>query len=69
MQNMITSLNSNKSVGPNGILARILKQLQNDISTQLADILNGSFSTGIFPTIFKIAKLDPVHKKNSKLNF
>ena len=57
-------MNSNKSVGLNSIPARILKLLKNDISTQLADIFNISFSTGVFPTILKVAKVVPVHKKD-----
>ena len=67
IQNVISSLNSNKSVGPNSIPTRILKLLKNDISTQLADIFNISFSTGVFPTILKVVKVVPVHKKYSKL--
>ena len=35
----------------------------------LADIFNISFSTGVFPTILKVAKVVPVHKKDSKLDF
>ena len=62
-------MNSNKSVGPKSIPTRILKLLKNDISTQLADIFNISFSTGVFPTILKVAKVVPVHKKDSKLDF
>ena len=62
-------MNSNKSVGPNSIPTRILKLLKNNISTQLADIFNISFSTGVFPTILKVAKVVPVHKKDFKLDF
>ena len=66
---IISSLNSNKSVGPNSITIKILKLLKNDISSQLADIFNISFSTGVFPTILKVAKVVPVYKKDSKLDF
>ena len=65
----ISSLDSNKSVGPNSIPAKILKLLKNAISSQLADIFNVSFSTGVFPTILKIAKIVLVYKKDSKLDF
>ena len=51
IQNIISSLNSNKSVGPNSIPTRILKLPKNDVSTQLADIFNMSLSTSIFTTI------------------
>ena len=60
IQNMISSLDSNKSVGPNSIPTKILKILKNDISIQLADIFNTSFSTRVFSTILKVAKVVPV---------
>ena len=66
IQNIIPFLNSNKSVGPNSIATRIIKPLKNDISTQLADIFNISFSTDAFHTIPKVANVAPVHKKDSK---
>ena len=64
---IISSLNSDKSTGPNSLPAKILKLLKNEISTHLADIFNLYFSSGIFPSILKIAKVIPVHKKESKL--
>ena len=68
MQNIISSLDLNKPVGLNSIPTKILKLLKNDISSQLADILNISFSTGVFPTILKVAKVIPIYKKDSKLD-
>ena len=47
-------------------ICKILKLLKNDISTNLADIFNLFFSSGVFPSILKIAKVIPVHKKESK---
>ena len=41
--------------------------LKNDISSQLSEIFNISFSSGVFPSILKTAKAIPVHKKDSKL--
>ena len=66
---MISLLDSTKSVGPNGIPTKILKLLKNDISCQLVDIFNMSFTSGVFPSALKIAKVVPVHKKDSKLDF
>ena len=64
-----SSLNSNKSFGRNSIPTKILKLLKNDIFSQLADIFNISFSTGVCPTILKVAKVVLVYKKDSKLDF
>ena len=43
--------------------------LKNDISEQLADLFNLSFTTGISPALLKIAKVIPIHKKDYKLDF
>ena len=47
--NIISSLNQNKSDGPNSIPLKILKLLNKEISDQLAILFNQSFSSGIFP--------------------
>ena len=60
----MSSLDSNKSVG-----TKILKLLKNDISSQLSETFNISFSSGVFPSILKTAKVIPVHKKDSELYF
>ena len=65
----ISSLDSHKSSGPNSIPVKILKLLKNDISQQLSDIFNMSFSTGQFPSVLKIAKVIPIHKKQSKVDY
>ena len=67
--NIISSLNSNKDSGPNSLHYRILFLLKNEISKQLADLCNLSFMTGVFPSVLKIAKVVPVFKKDSKLNY
>ena len=35
----------------------------------MADLLNLSFMTGVFPFVLKTAKVVPVFKKDSKLNY
>ena len=67
--NIISSLNSSKASGPNSIPYRILFLLKNDISKQLADLFNLSFLTGVFPSVLKTAKVVPVFKKDSKLDY
>ena len=64
---IISSLNTTKSCGPNSIPTKVLHLIQDQISNHLATICNLSFSTGVFPTILKTAKVVPIHKKNSKL--
>ena len=54
--------------GPNSICTKILRLLLAvDISEHLSIIFNTSFATGIFPEKLKVAKVIPIHKKDSKL--
>ena len=39
------------------------------LTSQLSEIFNISFFSGVFPSILKTAKVIPVHKKDSKLDF
>ena len=67
--NIISSLNSNKASSPNSIPYRILFLLKNEILKQLADLCNVSFMNGVFPSVLKTAKVVPVIKKDSKLDY
>ena len=69
IENVISSLDSNKSVGPNSIPTKVLKLLKNDISSQLSEIFNISFSFSILPSVLKTAEVIPVQKKDSKRDF
>ena len=66
--NIISSLNINKACGPFSIPNKILILLKQDISLQLADLFNLSFSSGSFPSILKTGKVVPVFKNGSKLD-
>ena len=67
--NIISSLNSNKASGPNSLPYRILFLLKNEISKQLVDLFNLSFKTGVFHSVLKTAKVIPIFKKDSKLDY
>ena len=57
-------------MGTNSIPKKIVKLLENDISTQLSDIFKVSFSTyDALPSILKIEKFVPIHKKKNNLNY
>ena len=68
-ENVISSLDSNKSVGSNSIPTKILKWLKNDISSQLSETFNISFSSGVFHSILKTVKVISIHKKDFRLDF
>ena len=67
--NIISSLYSNKASDPNSIPHRILFLLKIEISMELAELFNLSFVTGVFPSMLKTAKVVPVFKKDSKLDY
>ena len=66
---ILSSLDINKSTGPYSIPSKVLNVLKNDISEQLADLFNLSFTTGTFPTLLKTAEVIAIRKKDSKSNF
>ena len=43
--------------------------LKNEISKHLTDLFNLSFMTGVFPSVLKAAKVVPIFKKYSKLDY
>ena len=57
------------ALDPNSILYRILFLLKNEILKQLADLLNLSFMTRVFPSVLKTAKVVPDFMKDSKLDY
>ena len=61
--NVIYSLNFNKASGPNSIPFRIYFFLK------MVDLFNLSCMTGVFPSVLKTAKVVPVFKKDSKLDY
>ena len=66
--NLISTLNNNKSSGPFSIPTDIFKMTGNIMASPLTEIINLSFSTGIYPNNLKIAKIIPVFKnKGSNL--
>ena len=66
---IISSLNLIKSVGPSSMPTKTLKLLKDEILSHLSDICNICFSMGVFPSVLKTAKVIPVHKKESKLDY
>ncbi len=64
----IMGLKTSKAVGPYSIPIKVLKLLQNVIAKSLEILFNTSFSTGIVPENFKLAKVLPVFKKGDHSN-
>ena len=59
------SLSSTKGTGLFSISISLLKTLKGVLSTLLQLLFNCSFSTGMVPDQFKVARVVPIHKKGS----
>ena len=64
VEDIISNLDSAKSVGPHSIPVNLLKILKRYISHPLAELVNQSFLTGIFPQKLKVAKVVSIYKKS-----
>ena len=60
---VLADLNVNKSSGPDGIPALILKQSSLTLACPLAKLFCLSYRAGIFPLCCKLANITPIHKK------
>ena len=67
VNNLISNLKASKSIGPSSLPTKIMKQLIDIIALPLAELINKSFQNGIFPDIFKIAKVILVFKSESRV--
>ena len=64
---LISDLKASKSIGPSSIPTKIMKQSNDIIASHLAELINKLFQSGIFPNIFKIAKVIPIFKSESRV--
>ena len=64
--NIIRSLNPNKAHGWDGISIRMIKISDASLLTPLKIIFTNCLRQGVFPDIWKCAKVVPGHKKNEK---
>ena len=61
----ITNLNAKKTSGHDECPARLLIDGASVIAKPLAYIFNLSFMFGVFPKVFKLAKVSPIYKKGA----
>ena len=66
-EDIIKTLSVGKSLGPNSIPTKLLKQFSKSISIPLSNLINLSFKNGVFPNALKLANVIPVFKKGGYL--
>ena len=66
VRTLLSSLDSSKSPGPDGIHPRLLKEVYQEISYPLTKLFNMSLTEGKVPEPWKIAQISAIHKKGPK---
>ena len=66
VEEKIDKLSANKSNGINSISIRFLKIISKLVVPSLTNLINKSFKEGVFPNMFKIAKVIPIFKSGDK---
>ena len=60
---LLNGINPKKAHGPDEIPCRILKELDNELTTALTAIFNQSLETGELPLVWNEAIVTPIYKK------
>ena len=66
VQKIITTLHTKNSSGHDGISTKLLKEIKSEIVKPMTLLINQCLNTGIFPDKLKLAKVIPLHKKDSQ---
>ena len=62
----MTNIESSKATGVDKLSGRFLKDGANILAKLISALYNLSISQGVFPSVFKVAKLKPIFKKEKK---
>ncbi|KAK4818467.1 hypothetical protein QYF61_014169 [Mycteria americana] len=63
---LLRHLDTHKSMGPDGIHPRVLRQLAEELAKPLSIIYQQSWLTGEVPDDWRLANVTPIHKKSQK---
>ena len=65
---LLNHLDVKKSIGPDGISAKFLREIASEISSPLTKLFNKSLETGVFPNEWKHCNVTSVFKSGFKDN-
>ena len=67
IEKVISNIDVNKSMGPDGISGRVLKECKQQIIEPIFDIVKSSIETGKVPQEWKRADIVPIYKSGNKM--
>jgi len=62
-EKIIKKMKSSNSSGPDGISSKMLKMVSTEVAPALSVLINSSLTSGVYPELFKQAKVIPLYKK------
>ncbi|KFP08044.1 hypothetical protein N300_02900, partial [Calypte anna] len=66
VSDLLSCLDPHKSMGPDGIHPRVMRELAEELAKPLSIIYQQSWLTGDIPDDWKLANVTPIHKKGRK---
>ncbi|RMC19979.1 hypothetical protein DUI87_00824 [Hirundo rustica rustica] len=66
VRELLKCLDIHKSMGPDGIHPRVMRELSDELAKPLSIIYHQSWLTGEVPNDWKLANVTPIHKKGAK---
>ncbi|RMC20427.1 hypothetical protein DUI87_01281 [Hirundo rustica rustica] len=66
VRELLKCLDIHKSMGPDGIHPRVMRELSDELAKPLSIIYHQSWLTGEVPDDWKLANVTPIHKKGAK---
>ncbi|KAF4801131.1 hypothetical protein TURU_037667 [Turdus rufiventris] len=66
VRELLSCLDVHKSMGPDGIHPRVMRQLADEFAKPLSIIYQQSWDTGEVPDDWELASVTPIHKKGGK---
>ncbi|KFO56916.1 RNA-directed DNA polymerase from mobile element jockey, partial [Corvus brachyrhynchos] len=66
VRDMLSHLGAHKSMGPDGICPRVVRELGDELAKLLSIIYHHSWLMGEVPDDWKLASVTPIHTKGQK---
>ncbi|KFW79124.1 hypothetical protein N305_02329, partial [Manacus vitellinus] len=66
VSDLLSQLDPNKSMGPDGIHPRVMRELAEELAKPLSIIFQQSWLSGKVPDDWRLANVTPIHKKGCK---